>query len=198
MLKLPVLECVENSTMQKLQYGSILNDFGVGNLDDKISKDEILKDYFRKNEGSLAFEIEKIKLLAGRKKIQLETSLNDIKTEIKELKKQIGTLSGIEELKITKQIKVLQNDLMKHEENLFFEQAEIDVETEKEIKELTNEYNFNVLISPHFKLQFYSNMPKEPEPVEEVIEIDDEHIPFMINQEPKTTQKSLIDWKNFK
>lgn len=198
MLKLPVLECVENSTMQKLQYGSILNDFGVGNLDDKISKDEILKDYFRKNEGSLAFEIEKIKLLAGRKKIQLETSLNDIKTEIKELKKQIGTLSGIEELKITKQIKVLQNDLMTREENLFFAQAEIDVETEKEIKELTNKYNFNVLISPHFKLQFYSNMPKEPEPVEEVIEIDDEHIPFMINQQPKTTQKSLIDWKNLK
>ena len=193
LLNLPVIECEERDSIERIKYGNLLEDFKIGNLDNKISKDKILQEYFKNKEGSIAFEIEKIKLIAGRKKIQLETSLNDIKTEIKELKKQIeqGDLNGLEELKITKQIKILQNDLMKREENLFFAQAEIDVDTENEIAELTNEYHFEVKYVPLFKLQFYSNYPTEPEQVEEIEEVVEERIPFMIKPktEPKTYQK---------
>lgn len=77
--------------------------------------------------------------------------MNDIKIEIKDLKKQ-ACANKFEELKTTKQIKVLEKELFKREEKLFYDKAQIDVGAEKEIAELTNEYKFNVLVSPHFKV----------------------------------------------
>ena len=154
LLSLPVVECEERDSLEKMRLGALLEDFGCGTLDDKISKEQIIQKYISDKEGSFAFEVEKIKLLAGRKKTQLETDLNDIKTEIKDLKKQ-ACANKLEELKTTKQIKVLEKELLKREEKLFYDKAQIDVETEKEIADLTYEYNFNVLMSPHFKVQIY-------------------------------------------
>lgn len=156
LLSLPVIECEERHHIDQIKYGKLLKDFaGVGSLDDKISKEQIIQKYIEDKEGSFAYEVEKIKLLAGRKKTQLETDLNDIKTEIKDLKKQTGA-SKLEELKITKQIKVMEKDLLQREEKLFYAKAQVDVETEQEIADLTDKYNFNVLMSPHFKVQIYS------------------------------------------
>ena len=70
------------------------------------------------------------------------------------MKKQAFS-NKLEELKTTKQIKVLEKELLMREEKLFYDKAQIDVETEKEIADLTDEYNFNVLMSPHFKVQIY-------------------------------------------
>ncbi len=84
--------------------------------------------------------------------------MNDIKTEIKDLKKQ-ACANKLEELKTTKRVKVLEKELLKREEKLFYDKAHIDVETEKEIADLTDEYNFNVLMSPHFKVQIYKAPP---------------------------------------
>lgn len=155
LLNLPVVEIEERTNLEKIRFGSLLEDFG--NLDEKISKDGIIKEYIKSQEGSFAFEVEKIKLVAGRKKTQLETDLNDIKTEIKDLKKQ-ACASKLEELKTTKRVKVLEKELLKREEKLFYDKAQIDVETEKEIADLTDEYNFNVLMSPHFKVQMFSKL----------------------------------------
>ena len=158
-LNLPVIESEERDRLGQIKYGQLLQDFaGVGSLDDKISKEDIIKEYIKNKEGSFAFEVEKIKLLAGRKKTQLETDLNDIKTEIKDLKKQ-ACANKLEELKTTKRVKVLEKELLKREEKLFYDKAHIDVETEKEIADLTDEYNFNVLMSPHFKVQIYKAPP---------------------------------------
>ena len=63
----------------------------------------------------------------------------------------------LEELKLTKRLRVIEKELKQKEENLFFAQAQVDVETEKEIEELTNSYNFNVLTSCKFKLRLYPN-----------------------------------------
>ncbi|MCD7780314.1 MAG: hypothetical protein LUH05_06545, partial [Candidatus Gastranaerophilales bacterium] len=60
--------------------------------------------------------------------------------------------------KIQKQLNLLKKDLLKNEKLLFYNKAKIDVEMENKIAELTNEYNFQVLTVPHFKLQFYSNI----------------------------------------
>ena len=156
----------------------MLEDFG--NLDEKISKDEIIKEYIKSQEGSFAFEVEKIKLIAGRKKTQLETDLNDIKPEIKDLKKQ-ACANKLEELKTTKQIKVLEKELLQREEKLFYDKAQIDVETEKEIADLTDEYNFNVLMSPHFKIQIFStNKEKQPEQELEELVLEDPNSRYCI------------------
>ncbi len=171
LLSLPVIESEERDRLEQIKDGQLLQDFaGVGSLDDKISKEDIIKEYIKNKEGSFAFEVEKIKLLADRKKTQLETDLNDIKTEIKDLKKQ-ACANKLEELKTTKRVKVLEKELLKREEKLFYDKAQIDVEAEKEITDLTYEYNFNVLMSPHFKVQIFStNKEKQNEPeLEELV-----------------------------
>ena len=157
---MPVVECEERDSLEKMRLGALLEDFGCGTLDDKFSKEQIIQKYISDKEGSFAFEVEKIKLLAGRKKTQLETHLNDIKIEIKDLKKQ-ACANKLEELKTTKRVKVLEKELLKREEKLFYDKAQIDVETEKEIADLTDEYNFNVLMSPHFKVQIYKATPSK-------------------------------------
>lgn len=178
LLSLPVIEIEERTNLEKIRLGSLLEDFG--NLDEKISKDEIIKEYIKSQEGSFAFEVEKIKLVADRKKTQLETDLNDIKTEIKDLKKQ-ACANKLEELKTTKQIKVLEKELLQREEKLFYDKAQIDVETEKEIADLTDEYNFNVLMSPHFKVQMFStNKEKQPEPESEELVLEDPNTRYCI------------------
>ena len=181
LLSLPVIESEERDRLEQIKDGKLLQNFaGVGSLDDKISKEDIIKEYIKNKEGSFAFEVEKIKLLAGRKKTQLETDLNDIKTEIKELKNTRAP-NKLEELKIVKKIKVLEKELLKREEKLFYDKAQIDVETEKEIADLTDEYNFNVLMSPHFKVQILStNKEKQNEPELEELVLEDPNTRYCI------------------
>ena len=134
--------------------GSLLEPFEF-NLNDKISKDEILQEYFKNKEGSITYEVEKLRMLAGRKKSALELNLTDLKTEIETMKKQLNSKNSdrLEELKLTKQLKLKQKELLKKEEGLFFDKAQVDVETDEAIQELTNDYNFNVIIGAKFKLQ---------------------------------------------
>lgn len=187
LLSLPVIKCEERHHIDQIKYGKLLENFAdVGSLDDKISKEQIIQKYIEDKEGSFAYEVEKLKLLAGRKKTQLETDLNDIKTEIKDLKKQTGT-SKIEELKITKQIKVLKKDLLQREEKLFYAKTQVDVETEQEIVDLTNKYNFNVLMSPHFKVQILGTLnQKTEEPIQEEIVLENPNMRYCIKPKINT------------
>lgn len=160
-LNLPVVEIEERDSMDKIRFGNLLTDFeGVENLDNKISKTEILKEYFKKKEGSIAYAIEKLKFISGRKKAALDVHLKDLKLQITEIKKQLETksMTNIQEIELTKQLRILENDLRKSDNDLFFDTLQIDEDTKKEIAELTNEYNFRVLTGRKFRLQFMSKL----------------------------------------
>lgn len=153
LLSLPVAKIEEP---EKFSRFKLFEDFETaGNLDDKVIKEDILRDYLKSKEGSIAYEVERIKLEAGRKKSKMEVNLNDLRTEIKELNKKLSDkmTDRLEELKITKRLRLIEKELKQKEESLFFSQAEVDVETEKKIEELTNSYNFDVLTSCKFKLR---------------------------------------------
>ena len=134
LLNLQIVNLEERDSFQVNRMGSILEDFGTNNLDDKITKEELLKQYFIDKEGSISYEAEKIKMLAGRKKSNLEVDIKEMKNKIFENKKQLDRkkLNGLEALQATKEIKVLQQELRKKENDLFFDSAQIDVETEEE------------------------------------------------------------------
>lgn len=158
LLNLPVMEYKESGDEN---YSSTECSFAsVGFLDFKISKDDLLEDYLKRKKGSFGFGIEKIKMLAGRKKSALEVSLNDLKTEIKDFKKQIenGIYDRFEELKITKKIKVLENELKKRSDNLFFVSAQIEAETEEAIEELTKTSRFKVNLDRCFKVTLFGTV----------------------------------------
>lgn len=140
----------------QLQKTNLFEDFEeAGNLDDKVIKEDIIKDYLKKKEGSIAYEVEKLKLMAGREKTQLQANLNELRDEVKELKKQLldKMTDRLEELKVTKRLKLIEKELREKEEKLFFAEAKVDVDTEKNIEELTNSYNFDVLKTCKFKLR---------------------------------------------
>lgn len=156
LLSQPVDKIEERNSFDRIRLGNLIEAFDdIENLDNTISKDEILKEFLKNQESSIAYEIEKIKLLAGRKKTKLEASLNDLKTEVKELKKNLESkkTDRLEELKTIKHLRILEKELRQKEEGLFYEQAQIDLDTEKEIANLTDSYNFEVLVSPVFKLR---------------------------------------------
>lgn len=160
LLALPVVKIEEKDKFCHPEL-KLFDDFEeTGNLDDKVIANDILIDYLKSKEGSIAYEVERIKLQAGRQKAKLETNLNDLRTEVKELNKQLSSkmTDRLEELKVTKSLKVIEKELKQKEENLFFAQAEVDVKTEKEIEELTNSYNFNVLTSCKFKLRLLPSL----------------------------------------
>ncbi len=129
---------------------------GAGNLDFKINTTKIIEEYILGKQGSYAYEAEKLKMLAGRKKANLELHLKDLKTEINELKQKLNSkeLDRLEELQITKQLKVLENDLRKQENDLFFDMAQVDIDTENEIKQLTEKSCFRIGQNLFFKLYF--------------------------------------------
>ncbi|MCD7780770.1 MAG: DEAD/DEAH box helicase, partial [Candidatus Gastranaerophilales bacterium] len=122
-LNLPVVKIVERDSFEQIRSGNLLENFaGAGNLDDKVSKEEILKDYLRRKQGSFAFEIEKIKLLAGREKSRLEFDINEIRAKVKDLTKALDNkmIDKFEKLKIQKQLNLLKKDLLKNEKMLFY------------------------------------------------------------------------------
>lgn len=158
LLSLPVVDIEERDSFERIRFGELLKDFdGVENLNKKISTDNILKEYFRQKEGSIAYEVENLKLLAGRKKAGLEVHIKEIKGQIDELKKKLTNrdIDRLQELEITKQIKILENDLRKQDNDLFFDMAKIDLDTEKEIAALTDAYNFKVSVSRKFRVQIF-------------------------------------------
>lgn len=160
LLALPVVKIEEKDKFCHPEL-KLFDDFEeAGNLDDKVIANDILIDYLKSKEGSIAYEVERIKLQAGRQKAKLETNLNDLRTEVKELNKLLSSkmTDRLEELKVTKRLRMIEKELKQKEENLFFAQAEVDVKTEKEIEELTNSYNFNVLTSCKFKLRLLPSL----------------------------------------
>jgi len=60
----------------------------------------------------------------------------------------------LEELQLTKQLKVLENDLRKQENDLFFDMAQVDFDTENAIKELTLKTRFKANPSNYFTLYY--------------------------------------------
>lgn len=94
--------------------------------------------------------------------------------------------SQLEKLQATKKLRLLERELLKKDEALFYDKAQIDVETENEIAELTNEYNFKVLVSPHFKVQIFNTQKTKQEeteienPVVEELVLDDPNTRYCI------------------
>ena len=67
-LSMPVVNLITQEGFLNLNNAKLFDDFeGVGNLDDKVSKDAILKEYLKSKEGSIEYEIEKKNCLQAEK-----------------------------------------------------------------------------------------------------------------------------------
>ena len=62
--------------------------------------------------------------------------LKDLKLQITEIKKQLETksMTNIQEIELTKQLRILENDLRKSDNDLFFDTLQIDEDTKKKLQ----------------------------------------------------------------
>ncbi len=90
-----------------------------------------------------AEETGRLKLAAQNKKLALNHKLNCLKLKIDEMEEIIqNSKDRIEVFKAKKDLIDLKDEFMKKQENLFFEELEIDAEAEKEINKILNDDTF--------------------------------------------------------
>lgn len=104
-------------------------------LDRYVNVEELLKAESQNLSQAQAEEVERLKLKAKSQKFALAHSLDDLTLEIKAVEKE--TLSGVNDrmktLSLGRKLSALQTEFKKKQESQFFEEMQIDVESEKQI-----------------------------------------------------------------
>lgn len=142
LMNLTVLSCKENEHVASYQLRCCTENTVHHELDNFVPKKQLVQKYIDDRSSFVAEEIELIKLRASRKKVVLETSLHDLRTQIKDLSKDTCSGDKLKELQVQKQIKVLEKELRQKEEKLFLEQMKIDVAMEEEIQDISQPDKF--------------------------------------------------------
>ena len=116
-------------------------------------EDELKNNYIKQQEGAFNTDIDIIKMRSSRQKAVLEQTLETLRQEASKIKESISSANDrLEELKIQKQLNVLEKDLRKKEEGLFFEQMRIEVNAEEQIEQLCATDNIEVKLAKVFKI----------------------------------------------
>ena len=102
-------------------------------LDTRIQRD-LKERYIKENTGKFDADVDLIKIKASRQKSALEKNIADTRQDVKKAREKLTTTTDrLMELKIQKELNVLEKELKKKEEDLFLDQARIDIATEDEI-----------------------------------------------------------------
>ncbi len=155
-MNLPVLSCRESGNNSTYRMRELFKHKEYQELDDFVPEEQLIQKYMADRKSSFAQEMDVIKLRAIRKKVDLEHSLQDLKSQIKELKKETSTGDRLKELQTHKQIKVLEKELRKKQEKLFLDQMKIDVEMEKDIEEISSIDRFSIKANRMFLISVRS------------------------------------------
>lgn len=102
-------------------------------LDTRIQRD-IKERYIKENTGKFDVDVDLIKIKASRQKSALEQNISEARQDVKKIRETLSAASDrLSELKIQKELNVAEKELKKKEEDLFLDQARIDIATEDEI-----------------------------------------------------------------
>ena len=102
-------------------------------LDTRIQRD-LKERYIKENTGKFDADVDLIKIKASRQKSALEQNISEARQDVKKIRETLSAASDrLSELKIQKELNVAEKELKKKEEDLFLDQARIDIATEDEI-----------------------------------------------------------------
>lgn len=106
-------------------------------LDNLVGKDELIQKQSGELSTAQAEEIEKIKLRAMSAKAGLNHALDDIQSQIRALEQEAAAVTNdrLKTLALTKKINALRQELMRKQENQFFDAMQLDLEVENKINE---------------------------------------------------------------
>ncbi len=121
----------------------------------EVVEENIKKAYIEEQKQSFDAEVDVIKIRLARQKAKLEQAVNTDRAAVKQLKETLTNAPDrLEELRIKKQLNVVEKDLRKKEEGLFLEQMRLEVVAQNEIEELTGTNSLSLTIAPIFKVGF--------------------------------------------
>lgn len=145
-LELSAHSCVDTGKVSSYWLRNSTGGSAPHSLDALVPAEELIAKYRQKTDSAVQEEIERIKLRAERQKTALEHSLDDIRARIKAAKQDLEAQSDdrLKELTIGKRLKVLEKQLRGKEQNLFYEQMQINVAAEDGIAALTSKEKYTV------------------------------------------------------
>ena len=121
-------------------------------LDRLVPTDELIARQSEKLSPAQAEEIEKMTLRAKTGKATLVHVISDLETKVQKAESELETVSGdrLKKLALEKQANKLRQELMKRQENQFFDAMRLDMEREEQIKTFTEKEKLTAKITREF------------------------------------------------
>lgn len=155
-LNLPVVKFTED-TRQAPHW--LKNSCKFHALDRVVPKEELINQQSEKLSPAQAEEIEKMKLRAKAGKAVLEHEISDLETQVQKAELELETVSGdrLKKLALEKQANKLRQELMKRQENQFFDAMRLDMELEEQIKAFTEKEKLTAKVTREFVVKVEGN-----------------------------------------
>lgn len=132
---LPVVSYITDGRKTEYWLRGSTGQKGHCELDGSISSNEYIDKYLNEHKGEQAERIELLKRKTAVAKTKLERSLDEIKAQIKTADQALSNAADrLQKISADKQLKLLQHELKKKEDGLFFDQMRLDLQLEEEIK----------------------------------------------------------------
>ena len=151
-LNFPVKECVTSE--HKSEYwlkatGTYCRDV-LDTFIERQLKERYVKNYANKFDA----DVDLIKIKASRQKSTLEQNIADARQDVKKAREKLTTATDrLMELKIQKELNVLEKDLKRKEDQLYLDQMRIDVQAEDEIDRIRGVEGIQFDLNPIFKVE---------------------------------------------
>lgn len=128
-------------------------------LDRIVPTDEFIALQSEKISSAQAEEIEKMKLRAKAGKAVLEHDISDLETQVQKAESELETVSDdrLKKLALEKQANKLRQELMKRQENQFFDAMRLDMELEEQIKAFTEKEKLTAKVTREFVVEVRSD-----------------------------------------
>lgn len=151
-INLPIKECIPDSEAKSYWLKTVTGDSN-DTLDSHVKQD-LKERYVREYACKFDEDVDIIKIKTSRKKSALEQNIAGARQEVKKIRDSLTSASDrLMELKIQKQLNVLEKELKHKEDALYLDQMRIDVEAEDEIDRIRGVDGINFALYPIFKLE---------------------------------------------
>lgn len=132
---LPVVSYITDGRKTEYWLRGSTGRSGHHELDSYIPVNEYIDKYLNEHKGEQAEQIELLKRKTAVAKTKLERSLDEIKEQIKMAEQALSNVADrLQKISADKQLKLLQHELKKKEDGLFFDQIRLDLQLEEKIK----------------------------------------------------------------
>ena len=150
-LSYPIVDYEESG----IKHACWLKSHSPGKMDRLVPLDEFIEQSIQDSNSAQAEEIDRMKLKATTDKNALEHTLQDLRTAITDVEKQLEAESSdrMARLTLSRKLGEAKNNLMQKEESIYFDAMRIDLACEEDIKKFLEREQINARLMRHFEIE---------------------------------------------